>query len=556
MDEADDGDTIDIGVGEFGPGITATRVFLRGVGAGDPLAPPDTTNATTIRGVDTLAVGGIAVVLNGGGGVQDIRMQAGQSGVGGINAPAFSLFLPTTTPLTVDLDGAVALGGTSTGGSSDGGPGIFLSAAPGRQITLRGQVHAAGGGGAGTRGSALDSTGAGVTLDLADSFFRGTGVGLSTTAPAALKMVGGRLELERSEVAGGQNGLMLLDTDATIERSRVRAIDLGILHQSQTRSTTLAIRDSLVSASTASPSGAINVSTPAGPLTTRATITASTAVLTSPDVDPAAIRASGEGSRVDLRNAIADGPQRDLNATDGATITATHSAFQNSVVDGGATAPSPGSDANVNAAPGFVDFPDDFALLPTSPLIDKGDPAFVTPGELDLVGNPRAQNGDGMCAAEPDIGAFELPSTAPAFVCEVAATNVAPALSKVSLLRKRFTVRKPRSKRRKRGTRIRFTLSEAAKVKLSFGLKSKGRKVGRKCAKPTRRNRKRKRCTRYVSKGSFSVNGKAGKNDVKFAGKVGRRLLKPGTYRLTLQATDPQGAKSARRTLTFKVLRP
>lgn len=240
---------------------------------------------------------------------------------------------------------------------------------------------------------------------------------------------------------------------------------------------------------------------------------------------------------------------------DRGTVTMSSSAFATSRAANGGSVPAPGS--GTTADPLFTNPDgDDFSLRAGSPLIDRGAPTAST---LDFDLRPRSLDGNGDCVAAPDIGAFERAVVGVLLPCPRVA-NARPVLSKASLLRKRFTARKPRSKRRKNGTRIRFTLSEAAKVKLSFALKSKGRKVrsqGKtKCAKPTRKNRKRKRCTRYVLKGSFTVNGKAGKNDLKFSGKVGKRTLKPGTYRLTLVATDPKGLKSKQARLAFRVLRP
>ncbi len=107
------------------------------------------------------------------------------------------------------------------------------------------------------------------------------------------------------------------------------------------------------------------------------------------------------------------------------------------------------------------------------------------------------------------------------------------------------------------GTTISFRLSEKARVTLTFSRKTTGRKVGRRCVKPTRKNRTRRRCTRYVKAGTLRINGKAGANRVKFQGRLSRRKrLALGRYRLTVGATDSAGNKSrTSRPVAFRIVR-
>jgi virginiamycin B lyase len=112
----------------------------------------------------------------------------------------------------------------------------------------------------------------------------------------------------------------------------------------------------------------------------------------------------------------------------------------------------------------------------------------------------------------------------------------------------------------KTGTTIRYTLSEAAKVTLRFDRKLAGRRVkkGKKtvCAKPTRKNRKKRKCTRYKSAGTLTRSSKQGKNSVKFTGRIGTKALKVGRYRLVITATDTAGNKSKAKNLSFRVVKP
>jgi hypothetical protein len=44
-------------------------------------------------------------------------------------------------------------------------------------------------------------------------------------------------------------------------------------------------------------------------------------------------------------------------------------------------------------------------------------------------------------------------------------------------------------------------------------------------------------------------------NSLKFSGRIGRRALRPGSYRATITATDAAGNKSRPKTLSFKIVR-
>jgi hypothetical protein len=121
-----------------------------------------------------------------------------------------------------------------------------------------------------------------------------------------------------------------------------------------------------------------------------------------------------------------------------------------------------------------------------------------------------------------------------------------PVLSKLkvspSTFRRGTSV--PRIAKSRTGTRITFALTSAAKVRLSFAKAEPGRTVGRACRRPSRSNRNRRRCTRYVTVGSFTVRGRRGSNTVAFAGRLSRtKRLSLGSYKLTATPID-----SARKT--------
>ncbi len=109
------------------------------------------------------------------------------------------------------------------------------------------------------------------------------------------------------------------------------------------------------------------------------------------------------------------------------------------------------------------------------------------------------------------------------------------------------------------GITIRYALSEGARVTLSFERVTSGRKVGGRCVKATRRNRTRKRCSRYAAvKPTLSfADQAAGPNTIAFKGRLSRRKrLSPGPYRLTLRARDEAGNSSKRLTARISVLSP
>lgn len=103
------------------------------------------------------------------------------------------------------------------------------------------------------------------------------------------------------------------------------------------------------------------------------------------------------------------------------------------------------------------------------------------------------------------------------------------------------------------GTSFKFTLNEAATVKLTFTTTLKGRKVKHKCVAQTKRNKRAPKCTTIVTARALTVAGKAGANTVPFTGKIGSRRLKPGRYKVTITATS--GTSTSSQTLSFTIVK-
>lgn len=103
-----------------------------------------------------------------------------------------------------------------------------------------------------------------------------------------------------------------------------------------------------------------------------------------------------------------------------------------------------------------------------------------------------------------------------------------------------------------KGSLLTYSLSEPATVAFTVERAAPGRKVKGRCVAPSRRNSKAKKCVRFVKvKGTFSHDGAAGANSLRFVSKK----LKPGSYRLVAIATDAAGNRSAPKRASFKIVR-
>jgi hypothetical protein len=140
---------------------------------------------------------------------------------------------------------------------------------------------------------------------------------------------------------------------------------------------------------------------------------------------------------------------------------------------------------------------------------------------------------------QPPPPGGEPPAAAPSG--PIAVPNLAPALGKLKWSRASF--------RKGKSTTLSFTLTEPARVTVSFDHSLAGRRVRGRCVKP--REGRRSNCTRYVRmKTKLSVRGKAGANAVV----VRARGFEPGRYRVTLQATDATGERSGLARTGFRLL--
>ena len=200
------------------------------------------------------------------------------------------------------------------------------------------------------------------------------------------------------------------------------------------------------------------------------------------------------------------------------------------------------------------------ALLAGSQAIDAGSAGCPARDQRGVI---RPQ------AAACDIGAFEAPPPAPPATVPpgtppgpgppvAAADVVKPVISGFALSPRAFrAARRGGSVGGSGGTRVSLTLSEPATLRFRVRRATRGRRVGGRCVKATRRNAGRRRCRRFVLRpGAFTVAGTQGANAFRFTGRLAGRSLGAGAYRLVVVATDAAGNRSASKSVGFTVRRP
>lgn len=104
------------------------------------------------------------------------------------------------------------------------------------------------------------------------------------------------------------------------------------------------------------------------------------------------------------------------------------------------------------------------------------------------------------------------------------------------------------------GTRIRFTLSRAARVTFTVQRLLSGYRVGGACRAPKQGTGGRPCVRKRVKLGAFERDAQAGANSLRWGGRLRGKALKPGRYRLTAQARAADGTQSQPRGKRFKIV--
>lgn len=144
---------------------------------------------------------------------------------------------------------------------------------------------------------------------------------------------------------------------------------------------------------------------------------------------------------------------------------------------------------------------------------------------------------------EPPVGPAPSPDT------------TSPTITGLLFKPKAFRAAAPGAK--SGGTKVAFSLSEPATVRLTIERRARGRKPGRKCVAPRPRNRGARSCVRWSKVGGqIERAGVAGSNGFRFTGRLRSRKLAPGSYRAVAVATDAAGNPSSVKSRAFNVLAP
>jgi hypothetical protein len=106
------------------------------------------------------------------------------------------------------------------------------------------------------------------------------------------------------------------------------------------------------------------------------------------------------------------------------------------------------------------------------------------------------------------------------------------------------------------GTRLGYTLSEPATTTITVERRAVGRRSAKGCVRTTPGNRRARKCTRTVRvPGSVVRQDAAGRTRVRFSGRLRRRALRAGRYRVVVRARDAAGNESAAVRRNFKIVR-
>ena len=116
-------------------------------------------------------------------------------------------------------------------------------------------------------------------------------------------------------------------------------------------------------------------------------------------------------------------------------------------------------------------------------------------------------------------------------------------------------VRRGRRDRRRLGARVTYALAAAGRVRFRVERSLPGRRSGARCV-PVSHARRGRACLRAVPvAGSIAHSGRSGTNSFAFGGRIGGRVLRPGSYVLVGTALADDGRPGSARRAPFRVLR-
>lgn len=108
------------------------------------------------------------------------------------------------------------------------------------------------------------------------------------------------------------------------------------------------------------------------------------------------------------------------------------------------------------------------------------------------------------------------------------------------------------------GSTFSYDLSDSGKVTMDFSRIVIGRLVHGNCVRPSKANRGRARCERWVDGARLTHSASMGRNTLHFEGRINRtKALAPGRYVVEITITEPfYETTSDPKSLRFTILRP
>jgi hypothetical protein len=190
---------------------------------------------------------------------------------------------------------------------------------------------------------------------------------------------------------------------------------------------------------------------------------------------------------------------------------------------------------------------------------DASSHVYTVPGTYDVVvtatdaaGNATAETRTISIAPAPPP---PPPTIGPPLIAVVATVSDLSISPRAFAAASRGASAAQRQRQRRPGGRVTYRLNVAADVRFTVQRRRPGRRARGRCVKPTRRNRARRRCARFVRvPGSFTRASTAGANRFRFTGRLRGRKLRPGRYRLVATPRIGNAAGPVRRT-AFRIIR-
>lgn len=187
-------------------------------------------------------------------------------------------------------------------------------------------------------------------------------------------------------------------------------------------------------------------------------------------------------------------------------------------------------------------------------------PSGLTASTTDLAGNPRVVDGNGDCVAAQDKGALELQGHAVPCKAVPVTPGPKPVLGTITSLTlspssffaapKGATVS---AAKRRYGTKINWRDTRAGTTTFTVLIPVAGRRQGHSCKKPSKANKRGKKCTFLRAVGEFTHSDAAGANSLRFSGRLHGRKLARGSYSLRAVPHDAAGnGKGATKAFTIK----